>query len=142
MYHFVSAYWFKMLWRGPSRCPIGGVEGLYVRGHRCLAFTCIYCILHLMYINNPYWRMLLYMKGNRVLPICTSTDRKVTVIQLAYPPRSYFQVSIHLIPLPCPPSAPINPVPLDHTCPVWQGSRRLYFEPVLKSCPDLSFRSN
>ena len=48
MYGFVSAFWIMMLWRGLSRCPIGGVEGLkvpYVRVLRCLAFACIYCTL-------------------------------------------------------------------------------------------------
>ena len=55
-----------MLWRGPSPCPIGGVEGLYVRGLRCLAFVCIYSILPLICVSNTYLKKLLYMKGNGV----------------------------------------------------------------------------
>ena len=52
-----------MLWRGPSPCPIGGVEGL---GLRCLAFACIYSSFRLICVGNIYERMLLSMNGNSV----------------------------------------------------------------------------
>ena len=132
-----------MLWRGPSRCPIGGVEGLYSRGFRCLASTYICSILRLIYENETYLRMLLHMKANGV-SACLHTLKPVTS-------HGPFGPSVHnsisklrsmSFLLSRPPPAPVNLVPLNHTCPVSQGRRRLYLEAVLKPCPGTAWQDD
>ena len=75
------------------------------------------------------------MKKNGV-SACLQSDRRLSDCNpFSTSATLLLPIAIHLIPLPCPLSAPINTVSPNHTCPVSQGSRRLYFEVVPKAWP-------